>query len=147
MAEFNSSSSIFGIIESFFGKPASNKHEELFGAAGHAGPELYRNSIKFHTWFVVSQIAFWGGQIVARDANALIRGLEVGNPLVGPELAIFGIYVAVAIGQLWLAPQTFLNYCLVTNIEELAQEQAILEACMSSDNKRVQVKRAEAGNE
>jgi len=130
MKEFNSSPFIFAWIESIFGEAPRNKQEKLFGAAGAAGPELYRNSIKFHSWLIVSQIIFWGTQIVARDINALIQGLEVGNPdLLVPELTIFGLYVASAIGQLLLAPQTFLNYCLVTSIEDLAVENAITEAC------------------
>ena len=130
MKEFNSSPSIFGWIESFFSEPPRNDQEKLFGAVGAAGPELYRNSIKFHTWLIVSQIVFWGTQIVARDANALIQGLEVGNPdLLVPELVVFALYVTSAIGQLLLAPQTFLNYCLVTSIEDLAMDSAINEAC------------------
>lgn len=130
MKEFNSSPFIFGWIESFFGEPPRNDQEKLFGSAGAAGPELYRNSIKFHSWLIVSQIVFWGTQIVARDANALIQGLEVGNSdLVVPELVVFTCFVASAIGQLLLAPQTFLNYCLVTSIEDLAMESAINEAC------------------
>ena len=139
MEEFNSSPSIFGWVESFFSEPARNKQEELFGAAGAAGPELYRNSIKFHTWLVVTQIVFWGTQIVARDTYALIQGLEVGNPeLLIPELIVFGVYVASAIGQLAIAPQTFLNYCLVTSIEDLSQESAIAEACelLEKEDKR-----------
>lgn len=130
LEEFNSSPFVFGWIESFFGKPARNDQERLFGAAGSAGPSLYRNSIKFHAWLIVSQIVFWGTQIVARDASALMQGVEVGNPeLLVPELGIFGFFVASAIGQLLLAPKTFLNYCLVTSIEDLAMENAITEAC------------------
>jgi hypothetical protein len=41
LEEFNSSPSIFGWIESFFGEPAENEHEKLFGAAGAAGPKIY----------------------------------------------------------------------------------------------------------
>jgi EF hand len=133
LADFNSSPGLVAWIESSLGgndRPARNGHERLFGAAGAIGPHLYRDSIKFHTWLVVSQIVFWGAQIVARDAAALWQGAETGNPeLVVPELAIFGFYVASAIAQLWLAPQTFLNYSLVTSIEDLASEYAIQESC------------------
>lgn len=127
LSEFDSSPSAFGWIESLFGEPARNDQEKLFGSAGAAGPELYRNSIKFHTWLVVSQIVFWGTQVVARGASALAQGLEVGNPdLLVPEVTAFGTYVVSVIGQLLLAPQTFLSFCLVTPIEGLAQESANL---------------------
>jgi hypothetical protein len=124
--QFNSSPGIIGAIESFFAVPARNRQEALFGVAGAAGPALYRNSIKFHSWFVVSQIVFWGLQIVARDAEAVYFGWNVGNPdLLLPELVIFGAYVVCASLQLALAPQTFLNYCLVTTIEELVVDKWI----------------------
>jgi hypothetical protein len=132
--KFNSSPGIFGKIESFFGKPARNRHEELFGAAGAAGPELYRNSIKFQMWLAVSQVLLWGGQIVFRDMAAIVRGSEVGNPdLLYPELALFGLYVALAAAQLWLVPQTFLNYCLATSIESLTDKDIVYEVCEDKD--------------
>ena len=67
LSAFNSSPSVFGWIESFYAEPARNDHGVLFGVSGVAVPELYRNSIKFHTWLVVSQIVFWGTRIVALD--------------------------------------------------------------------------------
>jgi hypothetical protein len=144
MKEFNSSPFIFGWIESFFGEPARNDQERLFGAAGAAGPELYRNSIKFHAWLIVSQIVFWGTQIVARDSSALIQGLQVGNPdMLVPELTLFSLYVGSAIGQLLLAPQTFLNYCLITSIEDLAQEEAIAKAVDELETRRSESRKAE----
>jgi len=135
MEEFNSSPSIFGWYESLFGEPARNDQERLFGIAGKAGPELYRNSIKYQTWLLVAQIVFWGGQIVARDINALVRGLDVGYPdLLLPELGVYGLFTTLALLQLSLVPQTFLNYCLVTSIEDLAQENAITEALIDGEN-------------
>lgn len=135
-AKFNSSPSFFGAIESIFGTPARNIHEEVFGKAGHSGRELYSASIKLQTWFVVSAIVLWGSQIVARDAEALRQGAVAGIPsLVIPELAIFGTLVALAIAQLWtLVPQTFLNYCLVTSIELMTDEEAVLAASARSED-------------
>lgn len=132
LEQFDSSPSIFGWLESTLCGAATapmNDHEKLFGAAGSKGPEFYRNSIKLHTWLVVSQIVFFGSQIVLRDAAALLNHWQnVGNPdLLRPELALFTIYVAVAAGQLALAPQTFLNYCLVTSVETFAESAATKE--------------------
>jgi hypothetical protein len=130
LEEFNSSPYLVEAIESFFGRPPRNRQERLFGKAGAAGPEIYLKSIKFHMWLVVSQIIFWGGQIVARDAFALLGGYEGGNPeLLVPELVIYSLYVGLAIGQLAIIPSTFLNYCLVTSIEELVQEETVQESC------------------
>jgi hypothetical protein len=137
LKEFNSSPGVFGWIEQFLCREDSDKqegeeertsnHVKLFGSAGAEGPELYRNSIKFHTWALVVQIVFWGTQIVARDVNALlgfqanghIWADNVGSPeLVVPELWIFGLYVVVATAQLFLVPLTFLNYSFITSVED-----------------------------
>jgi hypothetical protein len=111
LEEFDSSPGVFGLLESILvGSSAApaNAHEELFGQVGAKGPEFYRQSIKLHTWTVVSQIVFFGGQIVLRDIAALSNGWTAGNPdLLRPELATFAFFVALAAGQLWLAPQTF----------------------------------------
>jgi hypothetical protein len=134
LEEYNSSPFIFGWIETFFGEPARNDHEILFGKVGAAGPEVYRDSIKYQTWATVSLIVFWGLQIVARDIQALLEGWQVADiDLVRTELIIYGTYVVLAIGELVLAPQTFLNYCLVSSIENLADEYIIDEALCSID--------------
>jgi hypothetical protein len=74
-------------------------------------------------------MVFFGLQIVTRDAQALHKGWPVADPnLVQAELAVFGTYVTVAIAQLALAPQTFLNYCLVCSIEDLVDDLMIDEA-------------------
>jgi hypothetical protein len=77
----------------------------------------------------VSQIIFYGSQIVVRDGYALFNGLETGRPeLVLPEFIIFSTYVLLSVACLWLAPQTFLNYSLTTSIEILTDEEAIKES-------------------
>ena len=126
LKEFNSSPSIVGLVEGIFvdreRHAPRNAQERLFGTAGSAGPDLYRNSIKCHTWLVVSQIVFWGGQIVARDLNVLFKGLPVGEGVNVPlECSVFGFFVVCAVVQLSLVPQTFLNYCLITSIEDMTQ--------------------------
>ena len=118
LKEFSSSPGIFGLIERPFIKKPKSDHEQLFGAVGGAGPEFYLQSIKYQTWVTVALIVFWGFQIVARDYEALSKGWQVADPnLVRAELAAYGTFVSLALGQLLLAPQTFLNFCLVTSIE------------------------------
>jgi hypothetical protein len=135
LAEFNSSPSIFGWLEGFYAEPARSRHESLFGVAGAARPELYRNSIKFHSWDIVCQIVFYGTQTVLRDMEALWRGSKTGNPdLVVPELIVFGLYTALAIAQLRLAPTTFLNYSLITSVEQLTDEIALIESYATSED-------------
>ena len=163
MKKFHSSPFPFGIVESIFTSPANrqarNNQEALFGAAGRHGPELYSNSIKLHTWFVVAQLVFYSSQIVARDVAAfgimfdgssssnwnnvlssvvgssstslLMTSDVVGQPhMLLPELALYGFYCALVVGQLWLVPKTFLDYCLVTSIEELVSADILTEACL-----------------
>lgn len=129
LSNFNSSPSIFGWVENFFAKPSKNDHHRLFGNVGSAGPAVYRNSIKYQTWLAVSQIILFGSQIVTRDANAILNGLETGKPdLVVPEFFIFSFYVLLCMFCLWLAPQTFLNHSLTTSIEILSDQKAIQES-------------------
>ena len=53
---------------------------------------------------------------MARDVEMSVT--DAGLPkLVEPELAVFGFYVALAIVQLWLVPQTFLNHNLVKSMK------------------------------
>lgn len=133
VASFNSSPAIVGWIESFFAKHPTNTHETLFGVAGAAGPELYLQSIKIHTWLVTGQIVFWGGQIVTRDVVALASGhqvADIGRPeLLVPELLWSGSLVALALLQLLLAPQTFLNYNLITSVEQFIRPELLQQSC------------------
>ncbi|KAL3925300.1 MAG: hypothetical protein SGILL_000506 [Bacillariaceae sp.] len=139
---FNSSPSFVGWLERIFVGSSEveystlSTHQQLFGAAGSEGPELYRNSIKYHTWLVVSVIVFWGSQIVARDASWLLSGLPPPSPDVNVplELSIFTVFVSLSMAQLWLAPQTFLNYCLVTSIESLAKSEILDEIGLEKES-------------
>ncbi|KAL7519852.1 hypothetical protein ACHAWX_004606 [Stephanocyclus meneghinianus] len=125
LEQFNSSPSIFEWGENLFTKgglksaPPKNTHEKLFGASGSKFPRVYRDSIRFHSWLCVSQIVYSTTQIIARDATALYLGENTGNPAgTLPELLIWSVFSISAIFQLSLAPTTFLNYCLVTSVEE-----------------------------
>ena len=133
---FNSSPGPVSWIESIWRKEPICDQERLFGTIGRKGPSFYRNSQKFHAWFLVSQIVFWGSQIVARDAVALMHPADrvVGNPdLVMPELGLFSLFLLLDIGLLCLAPRTFLNYSLVSSIEQLAEEDVLREACQGDE--------------
>ena len=72
--------------------------------------------------------------MVLRDAVALAQHApNIGNPdLVVPELIVFGTFVAMNIVLLWVAPQTFLNYSLVSSIEQFLQEELVREACAAN---------------
>jgi hypothetical protein len=154
LAAFDSSPSVLGWIEAavvstFFDEEKEDKCEDLdssqgrqlrlFGQAGEAGPELYLRSIKFHTWLVTTQVVFWGTQIVARDVNAVSAMLtgaagssaEIGRPeFVVAELLLYGTFVGAALFQLlYVAPQTFWNYILVTSVEEFAKPELLRASC------------------
>lgn len=141
LKQFNSSPNFIGWAESLIietkytgNGQSNNAHCQLFGKVGEKGPEIYLNSIKYHTWLVVSQIVWWGTQIVARDAEFLLAGYSsppgTNVPL---EFGIFSFFVALSVAQLGLAPQTFLNYCLVTSIEELTKQDMFEQLCEERD--------------
>lgn len=139
LQEFDSSPLVFGWIESFFGKPAQNGHEKLFGKVGSAGPKVYLKSIQLQIWVQVNQIVFWGYEIIARDVQALSgSGVAIADDmLVKNELVVFAVYAMLSLAQLLLAPQTFLNYCIISSIERLTDECVIQDAFCSLDAAKV----------
>lgn len=120
-------------IEFIWAKPANSPYEELFGAADAVGPSLYRNSIKFNGFLSITNIVFFGSQVVSRDVDALLNGLVVGDPShLTAELLTYASFVLVSLAQLVLvAPRAFWNFCLVNAVQEstaikLLQEQSIV---------------------
>ena len=114
----------------------TNNHEYLFGAAGKDGPEIYRFSIKLHTWLCVAQIVFIFGQIVLPDFYTLLdynKGILAADDIgdldwLLPEFTLFSSLVLVSIAQLFLKPSVFLNYCTATSIEEMTKSWALEKA-------------------
>ena len=120
-------------IERLWAKPATTPYQELFGAAGAAGPELYRNSIKFQSWLCITHIVFFGTQIIPRDIDAIRMGAEVGAPeYLNLELLVYGSFVALSILQLVLvSPRAFWNYCLVACSEDGVSEEMLEKSVVS----------------
>ena len=125
---FDSSPSWIQPVEGFWGQPAKNHYDELFGTAGAAGVDLYRNSIKFQTWLCLTQIVFFGTQIVPRDLNALLTGANhVGDPShLTAELVTYGLFVLISLFQLlFVSPRAFWNFCLVACVEDKTSEKLL----------------------
>jgi hypothetical protein len=99
---------------------------ELFGEIGANGPDVYLNSIKFQTWFSVINLYFFSSQILFRDLYAICnpsQSVNVGNPeYIIPEVITFGLLLVLNAVQIYVAPTTFLNFCLVTCVEDLKQD-------------------------
>lgn len=134
--EFDSTPAIIKPMERFYRAPATTINAELFGDIGANGPEFYLNSIKFHTWFTVSSLFFIVSEILPRDIYAILHGdtVQVGDPTnLAPELIAFGAFAIMDALILSLTPTTFLNYCLVTSVEDLKREWAIEKAIDSWD--------------
>jgi hypothetical protein len=54
--------------------------------------------------------------------NAVIFGFAVGDPEhLLPELLVYSGFVMSLQVQLFLAPITFLNYCMITSVEDIVQ--------------------------
>ena len=111
MKSFTSSPSFVGSVERFF---ASNEEEEspstissLYGEAG--GFEFYLSSLRFHTWLCITNIVFFGTQIIPRDIQALVgQSIEMaGDPgSVVPELVTYSSMVVISVALLALSPTT-----------------------------------------
>lgn len=116
-------------VESVLAKPPQTSFDALFGTAGAAGVELYRNSIQKQAWLCIAHIVFFLGQIVSRDIEAIWSGAAVGDAehLI-PELLTYGSFVAVNLAQLMLVtPRAFWNFCLVTCLQDEAKSAETVE--------------------
>jgi hypothetical protein len=102
-------------MENVWAKPAVTPLDELFGAAGASGMDLYQNSIKYQAWLCVTHIVFFGTQIVPRDLSAWWTHAAVGNPeFLMEELFSYSLFIFVSLLQLVLiSPRAFWNYCLI----------------------------------
>lgn len=115
-------------IEAIWAEPAKTNYEQLFGTAGAAGPELYRNSVQLQTWLCITQIVFFGTQIVPRDLSAILSGTtEVGDPShLTAEAITYGSFVFLSLIQLVLvSPRSFWNLCLVSCVEDEVSEELL----------------------
>lgn len=114
-------------VEQIWAEPANTNYEQLFGIAGGAGLELYLNSIKLHSWLCITNVVFFGTQIVPRDVNAVLTGAEVGAPeFLKPELLIYASFVFVSLLQLiFISPRAFWSYCLVACSEDGVSEELL----------------------
>ena len=89
-------------------------------------PETFRASIQLHTWLSVTLIVYSVTQVVLRDAAALYLSAPTGSPeYVVPELVLWSVFASSAMFQLTLSPNTFLNYCFVTNVEEFVKKDVV----------------------
>jgi hypothetical protein len=126
---FQSTPPFWRPIEAIFQSPVTNRVEELFGTVGGAGPAFYLQSIKFHLWLCVTSIVIFASQILPRDFDALLhadRAAMVGDPAhLVPEIWTFAAFALLNLAQLAMAPTTFLNYCLVTCVEDMVKGEDI----------------------
>lgn len=129
--EFDSTPNFLKPFERLVRKEPTNINAQLFGDVGGNGPKVYLASIKQHTWLCVTSLFFITSQILERDIYAVWNRdtVSVGDPehLI-PELLLYGTMATLNMWQLYQAPTTFLNYCLVTSVEELKMESAIANA-------------------
>ena len=134
-SEFHSTPIFFEPIEKIWGKPPTNDHEGLFGTLGANGKSFFLNSIKLNIWLTVAQVVFYGTDIFARDIAALIQGdmSLVGNPdMLLPEVTVYGLFILLGMGQLYLAPRTFLNYSFATAVESMIDTKRLNKAIRDS---------------
>lgn len=114
-AAFQSTPDFLKPLEELEREPPTTRVEELFGHVGQGGPAFYLESIKLHTWICTASLIGFGAQIIPRDLYVLFDpNSHAGRPdLLVPEIIFFSGIVVFNLFQLWLAPQTFLNFCLI----------------------------------
>lgn len=119
---FNSSPRTLQRVEAIWGKPPRTAYDELFGEAGAAGLEMYRNSIKYQAWLNLATITYFGVHILPRDIELLtgMAGAKAGEPtLVSVELFTYGIFFLISLFQLtYVTPRTFWNFCIISCMED-----------------------------
>ena len=73
---------LFQLRQKLYATPATNRLEELFGAAGGSGLDFYLNSIKFQTWLAVASLVVFTSNILPRDIYALTHmdSVHIGSP-------------------------------------------------------------------
>ena len=123
-------------IEAIWAQSSITNYERLFGTAGAAGPDLYRNSIKFQTWLCITHVVFFAGQILPRDLQAMMSpDAAVGDPAnLRPEFIVYSGFVLLSLFQLiFVSPRSFWNFCLVECMEDGASETLLMSACSDSD--------------
>ncbi|CAB9507438.1 expressed unknown protein [Seminavis robusta] len=106
-------------VERFWGKEPQTIYDDLFGQAGSAGLELYGNSIKYQFWLTLTNVVYFGLQILPRDLEVFVNGAKAGDPTnVSVELWFYAIMMSVSLINLFLVtPRTFWNYSLVSCME------------------------------
>lgn len=120
---FHSTPNFLKPLEDLFRELPTTRVEELFGHVGKGGPAFYLESIKLHTWICVASLIGFGAQIIPRDLFVLANPDQMahaGRPdLLVPEISFFSLIVVFNLFQLWLAPKTFLNFCLIECVNNL----------------------------
>lgn len=135
-AAFQSTPDFLKPLEGLEREPPRTRVEELFGHVGKGGPAFYLESIKLHTWICVASLVGFGFQIIPRDLYVLFDpDSHAGRPdLLVPEIAFFSGIVVVNLFQLWLAPKTFLNFCLIECVNNLVSENEGIDAVTATDS-------------
>jgi len=104
---------------------AHNEHHELFGKAGHKGPELFLQLLKGTLWLLVGGPIFCFPCIVFVD----IRHMALHGPtrVVTLELLLFGAYgSSFVVAILWVVPAVFALHTLATSFEGFKQDDAVI---------------------
>ena len=111
-------------IERIWAKPARNWFDAMFGTAGAAGLDLYRNSIQYQVGLCLTQLIVFGTMICPRDIELLAGVAGVTQTattlsLAKAELLVYGGFAFFTTIQLFLvAPRAFWNLCLVSCLQE-----------------------------
>jgi Ca2+-binding EF-hand superfamily protein len=132
-ADVHCKSSLGGILARWWGKPARNTHEQLFGFSGARGPNFFMDSMRLLLFSSISNMGYCLHIMMkAQSEHAMSRW-----HLAHQEAMVFGLLAAKNVVFLCFLPVTFMLYNWVTSIEELKDKRRLTEVLIRQNIRRL----------
>jgi len=118
------------ILARWYGRPARNTHEQLFGFSGASGPSFYMDSMRLLLFSSISNMGYCL-HIMMKALHSKHRHLAY------VEAGIFGLLAMKNVLFLCLLPQTFKLYNWVTSVEMLKDQRRLTEVLIQQNIQRL----------
>jgi len=131
-ADVSTWSSHRNILARWWGRPARNSHEHLFGFAGARGPSFYMDCLRLLLFSSISNMGYC--------LHIMMKALgqkALSMHLAHEEAVVFGMLAAKNIVFLCFVPVTFMAYNWVTSVEKLKDERRLTEVLVRHNIQRL----------